>query len=230
MVTAFVAGAALAGFGYATLNEPLTRAFWDVACVVMLMVLAWDGISSHPRLQPLESNSLSNGVDWRSYSIACVPVLLAALMAAGVGSALVAASIAFSLLGMLLLFTHFRLPAAFAIGLLLLQSALFLTWPIWSSSLLVRFESQPLVDLLVMIGPLFAINGSIDPTDPFTHRPLAYRLMNLGQDVPYEMPHSIWPCVLVHFAAGVPGVLMQAFAQRNNVKTQTPEPADGKPG
>lgn len=81
------------------------------------------------------------------------------------------------------------------------------------------------------IGPLFAINGNIDPTDAFTHRPLAYRLMNLGQDVFYEMPRSILPCVLVHVASGLPGILLRVLPSRRNAASTGPRaPAIGGEG
>lgn len=224
---AIFAGAVLASAGAATLNDPIMRAFWDVACVVMLLVLAWEGRSScaAARVSP------QHDVDWLSYTLACSAVLIVTVLGAGTGAAIVVASIAFSLLGMLLLLTWFGLPVTLSIAILLLQSVLFLTWPIWSSSLLVLFDCQRVIDLLVKIGPLFAINGSIDPTDAFTHRPLAYRLMNLGQDVPYEMPRSIWPCVLVHVASGLPGILLRILPSRRNAASTGPlAPAIGGEG
>lgn len=212
VITAVIAALVIGVFGYAFVSDEMGRAFWSVGCVVMLLVLAWD---SSPNV------SVERRVDWRSYLAASVVVFGLTVYGAGVDAAIVVASVAISLLGMLMLLVRLRVPCSFAIGLLLVQSVLFLTWPIWAASLLIQFDAQPLVDLLVKVGPLFAINGAIDPTDAFTHRPLAYRLMNLGQDIPYEMPNSIWPSVLLHVASGFPGVLWYVWKQRRQPPSPT---------
>jgi hypothetical protein len=206
VAAALVAAMALSLLGYRSVTDELHRAFWSLGCAVMLLVLAWK-----------ERNAGNLGpaaVDWRNYGAACAVVLAMALYAAGPRATLVIGAVAFSLLGLLMLLVCLRIPCSLAIGLLLVQSVLFLTWPVWTANLLVRFDSQWLVDLLVRIGPLFAINGAIDLTDPFTHRPMAYRLMNLGQDIPYQMPRTIGPSVAVHALAGLPGVVWYGWKRR----------------
>ena len=52
---------------------------------------------------------------------------------------------------------------------------------------------------VVAIHPLFAINGVLVNLGAWSHLPIAYReLTTLGQDVPYTLPASVWPMVLVH--------------------------------
>jgi hypothetical protein len=201
---AIITAAVLVSYGYWFVQDAIGRGFWSVGCVTMLLVLAWECERSAPSAQEARESRL----DWRAYVTACVVVSAISVYGAGFAAACVVGSIAFSLLGALMLLVSLRIAGPIAIGMLLVQSVLFLTWPVWAANLLTTFESQWLVDLLVKVGPFFAINGAIDPTDAFTHRPLAYRLMNLGQDIPYEMPRSIWPCVLLHVSAGLPGMIL----------------------
>lgn len=204
-VAVFVAGSA-----WLVASEPVGRAIW-CACVAVLML-------------PVAYRGTPREVDWFSYLIAGGVSALACGFAAGPLAALVVGAVAFSLLGLLLLYVRIGVTTSLAISLLLVQGVLFFTWPIWAAQWLVRFDVQWLVDLLVKIGPLFAINGAIDPTDPLTHRPLAYRLMNLGQDIPYAMPTSVWPCVIVHVIVGLPGIALLA-RQRGTAPATSPLPA-----
>ena len=73
---------------------------------------------------------------------------------------------------------------------------LWLTCPIWS-------HGERVASLVVPVHPLFAINGVLQQLGMWTERPIAYRyLLTLGQDVPYELPHSILPCTAVHLLIG----------------------------
>src|SRR5262249_47041720 len=57
---------------------------------------------------------------------------------------------------------------------------------------------------IVTFHPLFAINGVLKHLGMWTERPIAYRyLFALGQDVPYELPRSIWPCAGAHLVVGL---------------------------
>jgi hypothetical protein len=77
---------------------------------------------------------------------------------------------------------------------------LWLTWPVWLSP----YFSDAIVAHLVAVHPLFAINGVLVNFGTWSHMPIAYReLTTLGQDVPYSLPTSIWPSVLVHLLPGV---------------------------
>ena len=74
-----------------------------------------------------------------------------------------------------------------------------LTWPIWMAPHWTNPAVARLLDPLVAVHPLLAINGAGLDLGPWSHAPIAYRyLLNLGQDVPYAMPSSAWPAVAVH--------------------------------
>ncbi len=206
-LASLAAGLLLAAVGGVATDDPIGRGFWGVVSIVLLLPMA-------------ASIGVSRRVDFVSYALACVPIVGFVTCESGVSPAIVVAAVAFSLIGLLALADRLRIPGAFAIGVLIVQSALVLTWPIWAAKLLLKFDSQWLVDLLVKIGPLFAINASLDPTDAFTHRPLAYRLMNLGQDIPYTMPMSIWPCVIVHALTGACGVFLSSLGLRGRTLHQ----------
>lgn len=209
-VIAMTVGLLLAAAGWWIASEPIGRALWNVVGVVLVLPLA------------MRDNARGSTADIASYACATLPMFIATAIASGFSAALVVASVAFSLLGMLALLVRIGIPTGFAIGLLLVQGVLFLTWPVWAAHLLLKFDSQWLVDLLVKIDPIFAINGSIDPTDAITHRPLAYRLMNLGQDIPYTMPRSVWPCMIVHVAAGLPGLLLHLRTRLTSSASPSP--------
>lgn len=185
------------------------RAVWSVFAVVIALPLAWrdSGIDKTTECRPRKD------IDLPSYGIACLAIASGTLFTSGVLPMLVVASIAFSLAGLLALLTSFRIPAVLAIGCLITHSILFLTWPVWGSHWMVRHDVQWLVDALVRVGPLFAINTAIDPTDPLTHRPMAYRLTNLGQDIPYALPTYVWWCVATHVLAGIPGLCVYRYTQ-----------------
>ena len=55
------------------------------------------------------------------------------------------------------------------------------------------------VGRLVAIQPALVLNGLWRDTGDWSHQALAYRwLTRLGQDVAFELPNQIWPCVAVH--------------------------------
>jgi hypothetical protein len=118
---------------------------------------------------------LLNPVGW----FACA-ILLVAFLAAEAG------------VTRLLMRVHLHPVAASAIVTTI--SLLWLTWPAWASPWLPGHS----VRWLVMFHPLMAINTAASELGIWTEQRVAYRLTNLGQDVPYQLPTSIWPCVAVH--------------------------------
>jgi hypothetical protein len=86
---------------------------------------------------------------------------------------------------------------------------LWLTWPIWLATHLSHSNSEFFISYFVPPHPLLAINGVLANLGVWSERPIAYAyLMNLGQDVPYTLPRSVWPCAAVHLLIGVIGAVI----------------------
>ncbi len=110
--------------------------------------------------------------------------------------------------------TRVRLPALGASAVTVILSLIWLTWPVWLSPYLTGPSADAIVARLVAIHPLFAINGVLANLGTWSHLPIAYReLTTLGQDVPYSLPTSIWPCAIIHL---VPGTALLCIGIRNN--------------
>jgi hypothetical protein len=71
-----------------------------------------------------------------------------------------------------------------------------LTWPVWMSP----FLNITLAAWLTPAHPLLTINSVVLNHGVWLQQPLMYRYSTLGDDVPYALPQSIWPCVIVHIA------------------------------
>jgi hypothetical protein len=104
-----------------------------------------------------------------------------------------------ALIGLTLLLLRL-FPGALACLLVTVLAIAWLSWPIWLAPHMHRVQGQ--IDTLVTLHPLMAINARIDHEGLWTHRALSYRLMNLGQDYPYTLPHRTWPTMLMHAAVG----------------------------
>jgi hypothetical protein len=91
------------------------------------------------------------------------------------------------------------LTRATAAWFALVAGALWLTWPVWTSP----FVTINLARWLTPAHPLMAVNVVVRQHGMWLEQRLMYRYSSLGQDVPYLLPASIWPCVIVHAALGV---------------------------
>ena len=69
-----------------------------------------------------------------------------------------------------------------------------LLWPVWTAS----FVDITLARWLTPAHPLMAINSVVINLGAWLEQPLMYEHATLNQDVPYALPTSIWPCVVVH--------------------------------
>ena len=70
-----------------------------------------------------------------------------------------------------------------------------LAWPVWTAP----FLTVELARWLTPAHPLMAINHVlVADFGVWLEQPLMYRHATLGQDVPYALPRSIWPCLIVH--------------------------------
>ena len=68
-----------------------------------------------------------------------------------------------------------------------------LLWPIWTSPWITADGAA----WLSPAHPLLAANHAVLDLGVWTQQSLVYRYTALGQDVPYALPESIWPCVLL---------------------------------
>ena len=106
--------------------------------------------------------------------------------------------------GMSTALLRLRLVPVAASAITVIFSLIWLTWPVWLSPYLRGPRADAIVARLVWVHPLFAINGVLASLGTWGHWPIAYRqLTTLGQDIPYTLPASIWPGVLVHLSVGV---------------------------
>jgi hypothetical protein len=75
-----------------------------------------------------------------------------------------------------------------------------LTWPLWLTPLI----SGPVAAWLTPAHPLLAINHVLLDHGVWTQQRLMYQYTRLGQDVPYTLPQTIWPCVILHLLVALP--------------------------
>src|SRR5688500_1007520 len=75
-----------------------------------------------------------------------------------------------------------------------------LTWPLWAAP----FLGITLARWLTPAHPLMAVNRVVlAEHGAWLQQPLMYHHATLGQDVPYALPRSVWPCVVVHAVIGL---------------------------
>jgi hypothetical protein len=180
VVSRIILGASLANY---------LAGFFILGVLLPPLVLTNDRLK--PRLFILVSIPAGIGIGWLVSGIAlmqtvrCFAVLFGcAALVGGVSTAL----------------TRFRITPLAASAMTVLIALLWLTWPVWLSP----YFGDAIVDRLVPIHPLFAINGVLVNFGTWSHMPIAYReLTTLGQDVPYSLPMSIWPSVFVHLLPGI---------------------------
>jgi len=104
---------------------------------------------------------------------------------------------AFAAGGLGALVARIRIPPAVVVIL----AIAWLSWPIWlAPALRGRESAERIVGRLVIVNPTFAIQGALlqsFPT-PWAQCRIAYHLTNIGDDIPYQMPTTIFWCVLLH--------------------------------
>jgi hypothetical protein len=112
---------------------------------------------------------------------------------------LILASFAFALWGCPRALRSQRIPHVPAAAMTVTLAMLWLTWPIWLS----RALTSGMVDWLAPAHPPLAVNGVLAHLGVWSEQAIAYRLlMNLGQDVAYQLPSTILAAVFAHVIAG----------------------------
>jgi hypothetical protein len=103
----------------------------------------------------------------------------------------------FAIVALAGLLCRIRIPPAVVVIL----SLAWLSWPIWlAPALRGRESSEHTVAMLVAANPTFAIQGALSKSFPvpWAQYRIAYRLTNIGDDIPYQMPTSIAGCLVFH--------------------------------
>ncbi|HEV8603818.1 MAG TPA: hypothetical protein VGQ99_00545 [Tepidisphaeraceae bacterium] len=119
-----------------------------------------------------------------------------------------------------------RIPPAAVVIL----SLAWLSWPVWLAPALHGQSSQRTVAALVVGNPTFAIQGALSRSFPVPwpqHR-IAYRLTNIGDDIPYQMPTSILPSILGHGLPAAIALLAAHWPARPRARPAHP-PVDQSP-
>lgn len=114
-----------------------------------------------------------------------------------------------------------RIPPAVVVVL----AIAWLSWPIWlAPALRGRESSERIVARLVAANPTFAIQGVLAKSFniPWAQYRIAYRLTNIGDDIPYTMPASILRCVFLHGAIAVIALLAVHWPKRKAVAAAPP--------
>lgn len=151
---------------------------------------------------------------------ACGAVLGAAcVLAASTGAAdvtagecfrccLVLAAYVFALSGIAIVWESIQFPPSVAAALTTILAMAWVGWPVWLSP----WMTQHLADRLTPVNPALAVNAVVRHLGSWDHAPVAYRALTvLDQDVPYHLPRSIFPAVLLHLLLGAPGLALIAF-------------------
>jgi hypothetical protein len=120
-----------------------------------------------------------------------------------------------ALAGLASLFRSVGLSPLLASALTVILGLLWLTWPVWLS----HWLTEPLAAWLVPAHPGFAINAVLKHLGTWDHAPIAYSALTvLDQDVPYHLPRSILPAVVLHALIGASAAFI-AIARDKRVRT-----------
>lgn len=119
-----------------------------------------------------------------------------------------------------------RVAAAPAGAVATAAGLVWLAWPVWLCPWLGGASRNALVNALVAGHPAMVINGALRDTYGmwWGHHKLAYQLANILNDIPYELPQSVWIGMLVHLALAGILIAMAVLAARMR-RSATPLPA-----
>ena len=126
---------------------------------------------------------------------------------------LLLAAFAFALWAMTSMLVALRMPKVVASAVATVASLLWLSSPVWLS----RIASERIFTSPLPAHPLMSINAVLKHLGIWAERPIAYNhLLNLGQDVAYQLPDSVLPGIFTHLiAGGVMFAIASALTPRN---------------
>lgn len=129
---------------------------------------------------------------------------------------LVLATFGLAAAGLALAMQRLRLPSSAAAACAVVLALAWLSWPIWMSPWMSGTRWHATASRLVRPHPLFAINGVMLHAYPipWMQHPLAYRLANLGDDIPYELPRTVLPAAGVHVAIALATLAVAGVGRR----------------
>jgi hypothetical protein len=118
-------------------------------------------------------------------------------------SYLLLAAFSFALWATTSLLVGLRMPRLLASAASTIAGMLWLSCPIWLS----RIAPERILTTLLPAHPLLALNSVLKHLGIWPEQPIAYiNLLNLGQDVTYQLPDSVLPGIFAHLIAG--GVML----------------------
>jgi hypothetical protein len=106
--------------------------------------------------------------------------------------------------------SRLRAPVRVSAAVTILLMLLWLSSPVWLLHHLQTPSLLPWMQGIIDVHPLFAMNSAA-PLGVWTESPIAYRILNLNQDVYYKLP-GVWRCIAFHAVIG--GVLLLANRRR----------------
>ena len=145
-----------------------------------------------------------------------------------------------ALWGLAALLSRLRLAPVAAAVVVTALGVLWLAWPVWLSPALAGRDD--LVGRLTPAHPILAADGALTGLGPaWTERHYMYNELSvLNQDVPYELPRSVWPGCALHALIGIAslslGFAPELWAARRRDRTVPPDgpdalrPAPSEPG
>jgi hypothetical protein len=125
------------------------------------------------------------------------------------------------------LFARVRIPPAAVV----VVAIAWLSWPIWLAPALRGGQSsERIVGVVVAVNPTFAMQGALAKSFnvPWAQYRIAYRLTNIGDDIPYQMPTSKLGCGFFHGVIAFIGMLAAHWPRRTRAGQEHP-PADQSP-
>ncbi|MGE5608020.1 MAG: hypothetical protein ACM359_02095 [Bacillota bacterium] len=131
------------------------------------------------------------------------------------GCYLLLAAYALALCGIALSLERLGLRPVAAAATTVLLALAWLTWPIWLAPWLRGAPGERLAAALVPAHPLFALNGYLANAFPipWPQYRLAYILTNLGDDIPYTLPTTLLPSLLLHSLLGTALLLLPRLSR-----------------